>query len=195
MHPRAKARHRSDCLVSEFGPLARHVVQRAHAGRACDGRTAIHRRAGSAAERARDHRAPCSPTKKLAAWPASHQWRGARSSAGAWRDFGLENRSVPARRDNPRDCLSASTVGFSAQARRPSVNESMPPIIEAAHPAIRTASGAEARASPTNASVTEARKPGRISSSRSTAPCSSATAATRLSPRPLPGVVRLWSSR
>src|SRR5690242_1848496 len=37
--------------------------------------------------------------------------------------------------------------------------------------------------------------PGWLSSRRSSMRCSSATAATRLSPRPLPGVERLWSRR
>lgn len=70
-----------------------------------------------------------------------------------------------------------------------------PSIAAAAHPVIRTASGTNARTSPITPSVTDTRKPGRAFSSRSAAPCSSATAATRLRPRPLPRVVRLWSSR
>ena len=45
------------------------------------------------------------------------------------------------------------------------------------------------------ANSTITRKPGRLSSSAIRAPCNLTTAATRLSPSPLPGVVRLVSSR
>ena len=48
---------------------------------------------------------------------------------------------------------------------------------------------------PSRGNLIRTRSPGRASSTSKSAWCSSATAATRLSPRPLPGVVRLVSRR